>query len=327
MPVERSLSEINTFIALAIQGRDSEKARYWVETGIAAWIKEPKSWSRQDVLQFATVSGRWALQRGDVPLFSDIVRQITSWSVRDGEGALDVLAVFDAWMHRIVKHSRHDAVAPLFDGLIELCADTALYIEWLRRFIPDWRSAAGLACLNPESVTAPALVDGLIRLGLSMDKQETWKICLEGIFQVAGLAVQRHGMKEGFFMILPVAELGRRLLVEELKFGDGPDEDSLRQFVVRTICAGTLQSAEIAARSDVTTSAGDMVVELFQAWLGDPAMETYEKSIKKFCQLILLYWANNRKRTARQWEPRDERLRIPILFTDEEQAKLTFMLQ
>lgn len=304
-----------------------DKARYWIETGIVAWAKDLNSCPRQDVLQFATTSGRWALQRGDMPLFSDIVRQITGWSVCHREEFQDVLAVIDAWMYRIVKHSRHEAVSPLFDGLTTLCAGTAMKAEWLRRFLPDWRSAAGRACLNPESVTAPALVDGLIKLGLSLNKPEQWKICLEGMFQVACLAVQRHGMKDGFIMIFPVAELGRRLLIEELKFGDGPDGDSLRQYVVRAICAGTLQSAEIAARNNVTSSAGDMIVELYQAWTADPAMAAYEKSIKKFCQFVLLYWANNRKRTARYWEPRDERLRVPILFTDEEQTKLTFIIQ
>jgi len=328
MPADSGLQEANTKLALAMQERDADQVRLLLDSSITAWANSPHSSDRQDVLQFATLAGRWALQRNDMVLFTDIAERTGRWcsTVTQAGAAEGILPVLDSWLHRIIRHDRSDAIAPLFGALQAACKGTGMPETLLQGFLPDWRVAAGQAALNPESPMARMLVESLLQFAAAYEKQDIWFLALDAVSQVGALSVQKYGVVDGFPVVLPLLEQGRILLLDELKFADGPDSDSLRQAVIRRICRQGLHVAEIAARADVTTNAGDMIVLLHQSWKSTPMMDSYEKSIKKFCQLLLLYWANNRKRTARRWEPQDAEMRVPLLFTEEEHAKLTFLI-
>ena len=81
----------------------------------------------------------------------------------------------------------------------------------------------------------------------------------------------------------------------------------------------------MAAHKDFSAVAGDKIEEMYHSWLSDPEYESQKRSIERFCQLLLIFWSQNRKRAARKWTPRDEKLATPLL-SEAERQKLSFLL-
>ena len=121
-------------------------------------------------------------------------------------------------------------------------------------------------------------------------------------------------------------DLGRIQLNDELKFGTGPDPENPRQRIIRLVCLATLQIADVAAHGDMGAVVGDKIEEMYRTWAADPHFEPQVRSIQRFCQLLLIFWANNRKRAAKKWAPREKMLAEALLLSEEDREKLTFLL-
>lgn len=279
------------------------------------------------VARFAGSAGSYALRRRDLDWFSPLALQTAGWAARCENRLLDehFLPVLEIWMHRATRHKLLEAVPIIFEAVHLLVMAAADRSEFLSRFLPEWRIAAATASLNPENPQASVWVEQLLLWTIRSEDKTFWRPVMQRIAEVAGLAVSRHGVTASFTVFRPLLDVGRVQLADELKFGSGPDETSSRQMLLRMVCNEALRIAEIAAHKDFSAVAGDKVEEMYHSWLSDPDYESQTRSIERFCQLLLIFWSQNRKRAARKWTPRDERLATPLL-TEEERQKLAFLL-
>ena len=280
------------------------------------------------VVKFAGLAGRFALRRNDGERFAGIVAATAQWAARDedGQAGTALLGAVDSWLHRIMRYDRFEAIPAVFEVLGPLCTNAADRNAFLTLFLQQWRAVATMASLNPESPAASILVEQLLALNGHINDPELWLLLTEKIGEVAALAVTRHGVASGFPVFRPLLDVGRVQLNDELKFGTGPDPDNLRQRVIRLVCLTALKIADVAAHGDMTAAAGDKIEEMYGTWANDPRFEPHVRSIQRFCQLLLIFWANNRKRAAKKWAPREKALSEPLLLSEEDREKLSFLL-
>lgn len=280
------------------------------------------------VAQFAGWAGRFALRQRDTAWFSEIALQTAGWAARNlrsGDSEA-FLPAFDFWLHRILRQGNIDTIPVLFEALFLFLASAAEKESLFNKFLREWRVVAASACLNPESPLASQLVEQLLLFTVRAENPAFWSPVSEKIGEVAALAVSTHGIKEGLPVFRPLLDVGRVNLGDELKFGTGPDTDSNRQRIIRLICGEVLKIAAMAAHRDMLSVAGDKIEEIYRNWVSDPQYETQIRSIQRFCQLLLIFWSNNRKRAAQKWTPREKALSEPLLLTEEDRIKLAFLL-
>jgi hypothetical protein len=75
-----------------------------------------------------------------------------------------------------------------------------------------------------------------------------------------------------------------------------------------------------AAKQELVGSSGQTIVDIFKCWVENPAMAANHKSIKKYCQMLLLFWLKD-KRKVKKNLPYTNVLTEPILFTDSERLR------
>ena len=275
--------------------------------------------------KFASWAGRFALRRNDGAWFAEIVARTAAWAAKAGSGEA-MLETVDSWLHRILRYDRVEAIPVVFEALSVLYDADEEKNAFLANFLTGWRAVAAMACLNPESPAASLLVEELLAFAARTKEPENWATVVEKVGEVAALAVTKHGISVGFPVFRPLLDLGRIQLNDELKFGTGPDPENPRQRIIRLVCLATLRIADMAAHGDMGAVAGDKIEEMYRTWAADPRFEPHARSIQRFCQLLLIFWANNRKRAAKKWAPREKMLSEPLLLSEEDRGKLTFLL-
>ena len=275
--------------------------------------------------KFAGWAGRFALRRNDGAWFAEIVSRTAAWAAKTGSGEA-MLETVDSWLHRILRYDRVEAIPALFEALSALYDAVEGKNAFLTNFLTEWRAVSAMACLNPESPAASLLVEELLAFAARTKEPENWAPVVEKVGEVAALAVTKHGIAAGFPVFRPLLDLGRLQLNDELKFGTGPDPENPRQRIIRLVCLATLRIADMAAHGDMGAVAGDKIEEMYRTWAADPRFEPQARSIQRFCQLLLIFWANNRKRAAKKWAPREKMLAEPLLLSEEDRGKLTFLL-
>ena len=258
--------------------------------------------------KFAGWAGRFALRRNDGAWFAEIVSRSAAWAAKAGSGQSGeaMLETVDSWLHRILRYDRVEAIPVVFETLSALYDAAEEKSVFLANFLTGWRAVAAMACLNPESPAASLLVEELLAFAARTKEPENWAPVVEKVGEVAALAVTRHGIAVGFPVFRPLLDLGRVQLNDELKFGTGPDPENPRQRIIRLVCLATLRIADMAAHGDMGAVAGDKIEEMYRAWAADPHFEPHVRSIQRFCQLLLIFWANNRQRAAKKWSPREK---------------------
>ena len=278
--------------------------------------------------KFASWAGRFALRRNDGAWFAEIVSKSAAWAAKTGSGSTGeaMLETVDSWLHRILRYDRVEAIPVVFEAMSVLYASVEEKNAFLAKFLTGWRAVAAMACLNPESPAASLLVEELLAFAARTKKPDTWAPVVEKVGEVSALAVTKHGIVVGFPVFRPLMDLGRIQLNDELKFGTGPDPENPRQQIIRLVCLATLRIADVAAHGDMGAVAGDKLEEMYRTWAADPHFEPHVRSIQRFCQLLLIFWANNRKRAAKKWAPREKMLAEPLLLSEEDREKLTFLL-
>lgn len=275
--------------------------------------------------KFAGWAGRFALRRNDVAWFAEIVSGTAAWAAKAGSCEA-MLETVDSWLHRILRYDRVEAIPVVFEALSALYDAVKEKNAFLTNFLTEWRAVSAMACLNPESPAASLLVEELLAFAARTKAPENWAPVVEKVGEVAALAVTKHGIAAAFPVFRPLLDLGRLQLNDELKFGTGPDPENPRQRIIRLVCLATLRIADMAAHGDMGAVAGDKIEEMFRTWAADPRFEPHARSIQRFCQLLLIFWANNRKRAAKKWAPREKMLAEPLLLSEEDRGKLSFLL-
>ncbi|VBB08737.1 Hypothetical protein LUCI_4015 [Lucifera butyrica] len=270
------------------------------------------------------IIGYLILRRRDEPFFRDISNQFVQWSGKGCARSMpsDLLHILVGWMHRIVKiddmrlfNVMEDMIARLVEqGLFGEAAMSA----WLR----EWQNLAGVACMNPDSSMGSLLTTQILRFGAPAEAGIPWDLAVSNVGQTARLAISLHGLKDAFPVFYVLLNRGRILFTDQLKFSSLEHMGRSRQNDLYLITRECLTVIEFVSRSSMTSSAGDVIVELFHYWLAYPPAASHAKSIKKFCRFLLVYWSKVRPRQAKKGMPVYDELCRPSLLSEQEQEKL-----
>lgn len=329
--LQRLLEEMTTVLAACWREKQDEPARRTIGL-VLELLVAPECRCPLECIpagsRFAGLAGRYALRRNDSGLFAEIAGRTSGWAAREeaGRGGIAFLPALESWLHRMLRHERNDALPAIIGALTILYSREADKQGLLSAFLTEWKITAAAACLNPDSLLFPQLTEQLLLFADGTGNPQVWASVAGAVGEVAALAVTKAGVPDAFSVFRPLLDVGRVNLADELKFGTGPDPDSMRQKIIRLVCGETLRIADMAAHAGLMAGAGDKLEEMYRTWVADPQYETQIRSIQRFCQLLLIFWTHNRKRAAKNWSPREKSLSEPLLLTEEDQAKLTFLL-
>lgn len=276
-------------------------------------------------LRALATTGAMTLRRRDGDLFRELVARLTAAAATrpPAEIAGELATLASNWLHRIVQNNDIAMYEILAAFVFAKAEDGYWPDDVIAGLVKEWNSLAGSASLRPRSQLAPRISELALRLALRTGSGKQWEAALAGAGQTARLSVQRHGLNEGFAIILPILEIGRELLAMELKFGGQENADPFRQQALYLTVREALAMAEFIARQDMVTTAGDILAEIYHLWLA--AGRANAKAVKRFCQLLAAYWLRTGGRRSQKVSLASDLL-APALLTDSDKQRLGFLL-
>lgn len=273
------------------------------------------------ILNSIRIIGTLALRRQDHQLFRELATRFKAWTSSSGlKFPEEIEGVFITWLHQIAKNG--DDIA--LEAVARLCHDffdnQTITSAGVSAIVGESSKAAGTACLNQHNKVTPLILQFILELAAKSYDIVIWRKAVSAVGQVSSLAISRREMAEAFSVLLPMLDTGRYILTDELTFGEYSDDyRRKRLFIIVREC---ILLAELKARQDMTSSTGDVITEIYEAWIANPQTTGLKKSIKKYCQCLLLYWQSTRQRQARRCILDNNSLIEPILVADKDRKRL-----
>ncbi|MBP2653669.1 MAG: hypothetical protein H6Q73_1238 [Firmicutes bacterium] len=277
------------------------------------------------VLSTIKIIGILALRRRDNGLFRELTVRLADaideqcWH---NGFRIEVNGIVSVWLHRIIKNDDAMMLAVLTEFVRLLLSSDNLTEDDMNEFIREWYNSAGIASLNPNSDLAAKIIAFTLKAILNRCGLQGLDLAVNGAGQVVRLVISREGIKNSFPYVLPLLDTGRELLARELKFGSGEYDDSFRQRALFSLVRELIAIARYATRQGTSTTVSDVITEYYQCWLVYPEPSSV-KAIKRFCQLIIVYWLRVRTRQEKKMDVSGE-LALPMLLDDREREKLAF---
>lgn len=273
------------------------------------------------VLRSVRMIGLTALRRHDYDLFRELTARFKIWT-RDipAELLVDGDGLFIVWLHQLAKSGDAVALETVTQLGLDLYANKAITADRVSLIISEASKAAGTACLSQLNTVPPLILQFILEIAEKGDDLTLWRKAVNSVAQVVSLSSSRRGVIESFLVLLPILDTGRRLLADELKFGEF--SDGFRRQRLFVIIKESVLVAELHARQQMTSNPGEVITEIYEHWASLPQTIGIQKSIKRYCQLLLLYWQNTRKRQARRGMSIDKRLTEPMLVSDKDRKRL-----
>lgn len=272
--------------------------------------------------------GILAIRRHDEAMFRELANRLTTWSTVGKELNLgsEAAQCLVSWMHRIMKGDNCLQLQVL-DELTQSLVDNQLIRgQALRELAEGWIELAGNACLNPNSTLGPRILTRILFIAVHTEDAIFFRRTVRKIVQVVAMVLTRYTFAEAFPIVLPLADTGRRLLQAELNFAESTGE-GFRPQALHILVRELLVAFEMLARQRMTVTAGEIIVEFLQLWQEHPAAAgQYGKAARKFCQLLLSFWAQTSRRKSRRLELADDAQQQLSGFSQLDKAKLSFML-
>lgn len=267
------------------------------------------------------VVGVLGIRRRDVALFREMIMRLTGGVIHLGphDVAVEIAKMLNAWLYRIVATNDVSLFVIITELTTSLVGDEALTEDGITFLITEWGDVAATACLNPNSPLAGLIIEFLFTLVGDEKWNNQWLKVVGVAGRVGRLAVYRHGLMAAFMVVHPLLDAGRKLLWTELKFVEYVDE--LHHQHLFSVIREGLAVLNYVAKQTILGSTAETIVELFVYWEDYPEMDINRKSIKKYCQLLLLFWLKN-KRQPKRYIPRNMTLIQPLLFSDREKQRL-----
>ena len=255
---------------------------------------------RTAVMRALRLTGLIALRRNDTGLIREIQAKMAAWLTANPLAISvheQVAGVLTAWLHRVVKAGNANMFEILNQYMNQLTEKAVLTDTAIACIVNECSHIAGMDSLNPYSQMAGKVSMLSLELAMQVRTDGIWRKAIDGAGQAARLAVAQRNLPECFDVIYPLFELGRRLLTAELKAG--PLSDTFRQQALYVLLRECLQLVEFVARQNFTTTAADIIDQIYHDWIKHQANVGQHKSIKKFCQLLFLYNTRIKRRQKR----------------------------
>lgn len=320
-----AFDQLTMIAVVAARARHSFILSKVLETVAEASIRPDFATERLAINAFVRaikIIGILALRRHEYDLFRELIRRLIVWSEDFHQGGLEqeLDAVLEVWLHHLAK-SNDVAAFDYYSALgFELQRNKVITPITIARLIEEAFNAASTASLNPNNKMPPLILQFLLEIAEKERDIKLWKKAVSAAGQVSALAFSRRNTADAIDIFVPLLEKGRSLFSTEIKFGEYT-EDSSRQYLFIVIRECILVS-ELKARQDMTSSTGEIIAEVFEKWKSIPETVGFQKSIKQFCQLLLLFWQNTRQKQARRGMPDQSGLTEPMLVTEKDRKRL-----
>ncbi|MEG6584610.1 hypothetical protein [Dendrosporobacter sp. 1207_IL3150] len=266
------------------------------------------------------VIGAMSLKRHDEALFREISLKVGSINQFDEEDiSIEIVHILTGWLHRVIKNEDKVMFSIFVQSTLEFYERGTINNKIFAIIVNEWQNLAGTAVLNPRSSMAAEILDFLLLASERRFDERCWLLAISAAAKTARLAISQHELEDGFKIAYPLLDMGRRLLGTELRLMDNTND--MRQKALFLIVRESVMLASLQARKDMTSSTGEIIAQLYNCWARYPNMRGNQKSVKKYCQFILLYWMKNRKRQARRGIPEKNELTEPSLLTELEKER------
>lgn len=264
--------------------------------------------------------GVLSLRRRDIALFREMSIRLSAWFTANQpneEVAKELVSMLTAWLHRIVGINNM-ALFAMIEEFTDALIQSKVLDSQLELLYEEWGNLAASACLNPNNLLAGNILKFLFSIAILRQDYCQWIKVVEVAGRVIKLTVSRHGILGAFTVFHPMLEVGRSLLWSELRFVQCIDE--YKHKMLFAVVKESLIIISFAAKQELVGSSGQTIVDIFKCWVENPAMAANHKSIKKYCQMLLLFWLKD-KRKVKKNLPYTNVLTEPILFTDSERLR------
>ena len=264
--------------------------------------------------------GVLSLRRRDIALFREMSTRLSAWFTANQpneEVAKELISMLTAWLHRIVGINNM-ALFAMIEEFTDSLIQSKVLDSQLELLYEEWGNLAASACLNPNNSLAGNILKFLFSIAILRQDYCQWVKVVEVAGRVIKLTVSRHGILGAFTVFHPMLEVGRSLLWSELRFVQCIDE--YKHKMLFAVVKESLLIISFAAKQELVGSSGQTIVDIFKCWVENPAMAANHKSIKKYCQMLLLFWLKD-KRKVKKNLPYTNVLTEPILFTDSERLR------
>lgn len=266
------------------------------------------------------VIGVLSLRRRDIALFREVGTRFSGWFTTGHfktDSAEELVGILTAWLHRIVGMNSIPLFSMMEDFTDALLRSNALDGKFDLLY-EEWGNLAAAACLNPNNLLAGNILRFLFSIAGSRPDYSDWAKVVTVAGRVIKLTVSRHGILESFVVFHPMLEAGRTLLWSELRFVQCIDDN--KQKMLFAVVKESLLIISFAAKQELVGSLGQTIADIFKCWIKRPDMAEKQKSIKKYCQMLLLFWLKD-KRPTKKYLPYTDMLTEPILFTEHERQR------
>jgi len=267
------------------------------------------------------VMGVLGLRRRDIALFREMSVRLSGWFMMNRltvDVAEELVGMLTAWLHRIVGINNM-LLFEMIEEFVNILVTSKVLESKLELLYEEWGNLAASACLNPNNLLAGKILSFLFALAALEQDHRKWAKVITIGGRVIKLAVSRHGIVGAFMVFHPMLEVGRNLLWSELRFVQCIDEN--KENMLFSVVRESLIIISFAAKQDLVGSSGQTIVDVFKCWGEHPDIAgNHKKSIKKYCQLLLLFWLKD-KRQVKKNLPHNNDLTEPILFTDSERER------
>lgn len=273
------------------------------------------------VLKAFKIIGVFSLRRRDIALFREISVRLSGWFTANHlseDVTEELVGMVIAWLHRIIGMNDLALFEMVEASTASLIESKVLLEENMELLFEEMGNLAASACLNPNSILAGRIISFLFMVASQEKSNKYWIRIVAIAGRVTKLAVSRHGIIPAFMVFYPMLEMGRTLLWSELRFVQCIDVN--KQEMLFAVVKESLNIISFASKQDLIGSPGQTIVEIFKCWVEKPAMFMHHKSIKKYCQLLLLFWLKD-KRQAKKYLPHNSELTEPMLFSDSERLR------
>lgn len=264
-------------------------------------------------LKTLKVIGMAALKKHNAAFLREIGMRLLSLQGITNETAVSLTNVLGSWMRQIVKYNDMAAFNELSGTVEQLFFTERLKGADFILLLNDWKDFTGTAALNPDKSMAAAITNLMLLLGIELRNIRLWMQTVKCVVEVIKIALSREEWEDAFPLIQVVMESGRKIM---LSLRHGHSFDAFSPQALYILIQECVLLTEYIARGNMTSNAGDVILNLFQKWKCSPAAQIQTKSIRKFCQLLLIYWQYSKKRQAKRSAADVKDLAEPSLITD-----------
>lgn len=269
----------------------------------------------------ACVAGLLALRRlgslamrFDQALFDEILARCDLLFVRFLAAGLSepVTAVLGAWLHRAARNEQEENIRDILAVVEHLVNDAKLGERDFLQVAAEGQSIAGVFTCNVFSKVPQLLAERYLQIAYCSESRSCFQAMVTFAGEIGRMAIYQHGFRQSFSFLEPLLIFGRKLFQTERKFGYSEISSDFRQHCLQAILKEFCMTMEFAARQDLTTSVGEVVLWLLTSWQSQSNAKAHRKSVKLFCQLLYCYWCQMRRRKGSEEEL--TALLEPVLF-------------